>query len=126
MTEAICFLAGNLTGWRDAKTMATCDFKRLMASEGFDDLIRLWRAQERLETGGMSLSLAARRRAGAIAPASVSPAPLVTGGDLKRIGLPQGPRIGQILRAVYDAQLNEQITTRRSAMAMVRKLAASQ
>jgi hypothetical protein len=39
------------------------------------------------------------------------------------IGLAQGPRLGQCLRAVYDAQLNGQVKTRRDALAMARKMA---
>jgi len=123
LRNAACFLAGNLSAWRNAETMALCDFKRLMAADRFDNLLQFWRAQERLETGGRALSLRARRRADAIPRSRVSPQPLVTGADLKRIGLAEGPRMGQILRVVYDAQLNEQLRTRRSALAKARKLA---
>ena len=49
------------------------------------------------------------------------PAGLIGGDDLLAMGLPEGPRVGKLLRAAYDAQLNGELTTRRQAMAWVRR-----
>jgi len=46
----------------------------------------------------------------------------VTGEDLKRMGLSEGKRLGEVLRAVYDAQLNKQVHTRQAAMTMAELL----
>lgn len=45
----------------------------------------------------------------------VAPPPLITGDDLKALGLPPGPRFKRILDEVYDAQLEGAITTRSEA-----------
>jgi tRNA nucleotidyltransferase (CCA-adding enzyme) len=39
------------------------------------------------------------------------PAPLVLGRDLLALGVKPGPRMGEILRAVYEKQLDGSVTT---------------
>ena len=56
-------------------------------------------------------------REGAIDPAQVQPAPLVTGDDLTARGVPAGPIYKRILDELYTRQLNEQLTTREQALA---------
>ncbi len=51
----------------------------------------------------------------------VAPPSLLTGTDLKReLGLPQGPAIGRVLRAVQEAQAAGEIDTREEALAFAR------
>lgn len=61
------------------------------------------------------------RRIKTIAPSQVAPPPLVTGEDLKAMGLHEGPRLGKILRQLYGAQLDEKLTTRQQALDQVRQ-----
>ena len=49
---------------------------------------------------------------------SVAPTLLLTGRDLIEMGLTPGPRIGEILRAVREAQMAGEIDTREQALAM--------
>jgi len=51
------------------------------------------------------------------------PPPLVTGHDVLALGIRPGPRVGVILRAVQDRQLNGDITTREEALAVLAQLA---
>lgn len=53
----------------------------------------------------------------------VAPEPLITGDDLKELGLPPGPAFRRILDAVYDAQLEDQVTDRLTALALASQLA---
>jgi tRNA nucleotidyltransferase/poly(A) polymerase len=56
-------------------------------------------------------------------PASeLNPAPLISGDDLKAEGIPPGPTYREILEQVRDAQLEQRITSREQAMALVRQL----
>jgi hypothetical protein len=48
------------------------------------------------------------------------PEPLVRGEDVLRQGVPQGPRIGQLLEEVREAQAVGEITTRDEALAWLR------
>jgi tRNA nucleotidyltransferase (CCA-adding enzyme) len=50
------------------------------------------------------------------------PAPLLLGRHLLALGVPPGPRVGEILRAVYERQLDGAITTADEAIAEARRL----
>jgi tRNA nucleotidyltransferase (CCA-adding enzyme) len=47
--------------------------------------------------------------------------PLLTGADLAALGVPRGPRFGELLATLRAAQLDGQITTRAAAEAFVRR-----
>ena len=47
---------------------------------------------------------------------------LLSGEDLLAMGLPPGPRVGRLLEAVYDAQLESRVSTRDEAIALVREM----
>ena len=49
------------------------------------------------------------------------PPPLVDGHDLIRQGIEPGPRIGEILENVRDAQLESDIRTRKDALQFVKQ-----
>lgn len=53
----------------------------------------------------------------------VAPEPLITGDDLKEMGLPPGPVFKRILDQVYDAQLEDQVADRAEAMELAARLA---
>jgi hypothetical protein len=50
------------------------------------------------------------------------PEPLLRGRDLLALGVPPGPRVGQILRAVYERQLDGAVTTLDEALAEAKQL----
>jgi tRNA nucleotidyltransferase/poly(A) polymerase len=66
----------------------------------------------------------------ALPAAQLNPAPLISGDDLKLLGIPPGPLYGQILKNVRDAQLLGTIQQRDEALhfaeAAYRKLATPQ
>ena len=39
------------------------------------------------------------------------PAPILLGRHLLELGLPPGPRVGEILKAVYEKQMDGRVTT---------------
>jgi poly(A) polymerase len=49
----------------------------------------------------------------------LDPAPLITGADLKQIGIAPGPVYRELLEAVRDAQLEGELGTREEALALV-------
>ena len=53
----------------------------------------------------------------------VAPPPLITGDDLTAAGLAPGPLFKKVLDAVYDAQLEDRISTRQQAIDLAMKLA---
>ena len=50
------------------------------------------------------------------------PQPLLLGRDVLALGVPAGPRVGEILRAVYERQLDGAVTTADEARAEARRL----
>ena len=65
---------------------------------------------------------AATTRAEALGVLDEKLPPLIQGRDLKELGLPPGPRMGQVLRAVYDAQLDGSVGEREEALNLARRL----
>lgn len=60
-------------------------------------------------------------------PASeLNPPPLITGQDLKPLGIRPGPIFREILTAVRDAQLEKRIATREQALTLAGQLSSSQ
>ena len=106
------------------QTMPLHQFKRLMAHVEFPRLRRLWRVAEQTETHSHAQSRAIDRRVASIDPKQIAPPPFVTGDDLKAMGLHEGPALGKIVRALYDAQLDELRTDRAAAMDAARRMIA--
>jgi hypothetical protein len=57
-------------------------------------------------------------------PSGLGPAPLLTGDDLVRTGMAPGPAFARILSRVYDAQLEDRVSTREEALALARGMGA--
>ena len=52
------------------------------------------------------------------------PAPILLGRHLLALGLKPGPRVGEILKAVYEQQLDNQVTTLEEAIEAAQRLIA--
>ena len=50
--------------------------------------------------------------------------PLLTGADLAALGVPRGPRFGELLAALRDARLDGQLTTRADEERFIRRALA--
>ena len=100
-------------GW-DA--LAVAKRKRLLAEAGWDEALRLMRvvgpaeAIEKIEAEALGLLME-----------GVSPERFVNGDDLISMGVPAGPRIGELLEGVYDAQLEGRVKDREAGLAWVKR-----
>ena len=119
--DALVWLSEHRDDWTGAPEMQLCKFKRLMAGPHWPRLRELWKVRERIETTRAGQSRRIARRAGTIAPETISPPPLVSGEDLMKMGLAEGRKLGRILQTLYDAQLNEEIKNRREAITAAKK-----
>jgi tRNA nucleotidyltransferase (CCA-adding enzyme) len=61
-------------------------------------------------------------RARALGVEHAPPAPLVMGRHLLQLGLPPGPRVGEILKQIYERQLDGAITNVDDGIALARQL----
>jgi poly(A) polymerase len=122
LKNALCWISSNLASWTEACDMPLCEFKRLLAGEHFQRLLILWRFQEQLADAGDKTCNRIAARADAIPAELIAPKPMVSGADLIEMGLREGPQLGRIASAIYDAQLNEEFATRSGARQAAQEL----
>ena len=120
------WLVENQDALVDPAALTLADLKLLMAYDAFDDLTALLRAKLLSDGKDLAPYETIRSRAESIAPKDVAPPPLVTGHDLAKMGLKQGPRYKAILDRLYYEQLNEELPDRPSALERARQLLAEE
>ena len=110
---------GEPTVLREAK------LKRILAEPGIEDLLALHRA-DAIATSGHAENVdycEAYLRDQPTGP--INPPPLLSGHDLARHGLKPGPRFKQYLEAVYEAQLERQVQSKKDALEWLDRYEAS-
>jgi poly(A) polymerase len=122
LARAVVWMVGSLPAVRGDGPLELADLKLLMAEEPWPSLLELLRINLVAMRADPEPYEHLRRRAAAIAPDEVSPPPLLSGDDLRDMGMSPGPRLGKVLESIHRAQLNEQITAREEAVAMAREL----
>ncbi len=120
--DAILWMAKLVDAWREAPDWPLAQFKRLISHPQFNRLCLIWLAVEKMETGQTDYHRRVRERFQKLDPMQIAPVPLLSGQDLLEMGVPEGPELGQVLEQVYDAQLNEVLSDRKSALEMARGL----
>jgi poly(A) polymerase len=104
-----------------APRMRPATLKRMIAEDGFAELLEL----SRLDTLGSSSYMGfynfCRRAMERMGDAEVRPAPLIGGNDLIAMGFRPGPSFKQILSEVEDHHLDGALTTREAALHYVRE-----
>ena len=106
---------------RQAQTMPWPTLQRLLISPRIEPLLNYAQAVAHvLRDGEQAVAWCRQRRS--LPAAEWNPPPLLTGNDLKQLGLPQGPLYRQILTQVRDAQLLGQLCDRDEALAAARQL----
>lgn len=88
-------------------------FRRLAAKVDLEMLARFAKADCHGRTGTFDCSAIDwfLERARSLGVEHAPPAPLVLGRHLLALGMTPGPRVGEILKAIYDRQLEGEITT---------------
>jgi poly(A) polymerase len=94
--------------------------QRVLTSPRCDELLAYCRAVAEV-VDGTTAAIDYCRSKLALPPEQLNPPPLISGDDLKRLGVPPGPVYRQLLDAVRDAQLQQQIHTRAEALELARQ-----
>jgi poly(A) polymerase len=118
--ERVHYLVRNHLRLVSAPEMRLSTLKRMLAEDGFDELLHLARIDALASSGDLQFVLYCERRRAELA-AEVKPPRLLTGRDLIAMGFDPGPRLGETLRALETAQLEGEVTTRDEAVAWVRR-----
>jgi putative nucleotidyltransferase with HDIG domain len=96
--------------------------KRFLRQEIMPELLELHRLDCQSSHGKMEAYNYCQQALAELPPEALRPQRLLTGADLMEMGIPQGPKIGELLRKLEDAQLEGQITTEAQARALVQSV----
>jgi tRNA nucleotidyltransferase (CCA-adding enzyme) len=125
-TQVVGLVAHHLKpgAFRKAANVTNGAFRRLAQKVDLELLARLARADCLGRTGDFDCSAMDwfLERARALGVEHRPPAPLLLGRHLLALGLSPGPRIGEILRQVYEKQLDGEITSVEGGIEEARRL----
>jgi tRNA nucleotidyltransferase (CCA-adding enzyme) len=109
---------------RKAENVGDGAFRRLAQKVDLELLARLARADCLGRTGDFDCSAMDwfLERARAIGADKGPPKPILLGRHLLELGLRPGPRVGEILKAVYELQMDGSVTSLEGAVAAAKRL----
>jgi poly(A) polymerase len=119
--ERVEYLVRNHLRLVNAPQMRLSTLKRFLAEDGIDELLKLARLDAMASSGDLTHYEFCRRRQDELGQEQIKPEPLLRGRDLIELGFEPGPRFGEILAAVAEAQLDGTLTTRDEAVAYVHR-----
>lgn len=121
----VSFMVRNHMRFLDVRRMKKSTLLKLMAAETFNDELELHRLDCICSHGKLDNYLYLRQLSALFSQRTVRRLPerWITGHDLLKLGIPQGPRIGHLLRLAYDAQLEGKFQTREELLAWLEDIA---
>ena len=119
-TDRIEWLVAHQNDLAEAPSQAQARLKRTLAHPYRDDLVSLMRVQRLARGEDMRPVLFCDEYLANTPQSVLDPPPLITGDDLKSLGLRPGPAFKTLLDTIRNAQLNGEIATREEAMTMAR------
>jgi poly(A) polymerase len=120
-TERVAALVAQHMRFINVPEMRTSTLKRFVRQPHFEEHLALHRMDCLASHGKLDLYEFVRRFLEDTPAEAVRPARLVTGDDLRSLGLPPGPAYRQIIDAVEEAQLEGRLSTRDQALQFVRQ-----
>ena len=118
--ERVAYLVSNHLRLVDAPEMRLSTLKRMLRHEGFDELLALARMDALASNRDLRYVEFCEQRRAELAREDIRPPRLLGGDDLIALGHQPGPRLGDILRALEEAQLEGEVTNRVEAEQFVR------
>jgi poly(A) polymerase len=120
-TEQIVALVANHLRFKDVAQMKPSTLKRFVRLNRFEEHLELHRFDCLSSHGNLDAYQFVSRFFADTPPEEVRPPRLVTGDDLKEMGLRPGPLYKEILDIVEEAQLNGLVRTRDEALQLVQR-----
>ncbi len=117
--DQIVWLVTQLPSLWDLHQQRQAVWKRIMAHDGFAELVSLARVVALAEERNLEPVLFFEEAMKRLSPAEISPSLLLTGDDLIKLGMKSGPEFKLLLDLVRDAQLDGEISTAEEARALV-------
>jgi poly(A) polymerase len=119
--ERVVWLVQNHQYLCDAPTMRASRLKPILVHPGIGELLALHRADAVASNRDVDHVAFCERILQETPPEELNPPPLVTGDDLRALGLKPGPEFKRILDAVREAQLEGKIRTKEDGLQLVRE-----
>jgi poly(A) polymerase len=124
-THQVVALVAHHLRFKDVRDMRLSTLKRFVRLPRFDEHLELHRLDCLSSHGNLDAYEFVVRFLQETPPSKVQPPRLVTGDDLRELGLPPGPVYREILRAVEDAQLEGRLANREDALIFAKQLATA-
>jgi tRNA nucleotidyltransferase/poly(A) polymerase len=119
--ERVAYLVRDHLRLVHAPEMRLSTLKRFLAHDGIEELLELARLDALASNRDLTYYDFCRQKLQDLGREEIKPQPLIRGRDLLALGLEPGPRLGEILDAVSEAQLDGTLTTGEQALAWVRE-----
>lgn len=120
-TEQVVALVANHLRFKDVRQMRPATLKRFVRLPRFEEHLELHRLDCLASHGNLEAYEFVRRFLADTPPQAVRPPRLLTGDDLIALGYRPGPRFGEVLQALEDAQLDGAVADREAALEFVRR-----
>lgn len=117
--ESVASLIANHMRFMEVERMGQAAFKRLLRLPRFDDQLELLRIDSLAALRPLTTYDLVRLRIAEIPPEQIRPPRLLNGDDLIAMGFTPGKRLGEILHAIEEAQLEGALLTPADARAFV-------
>jgi poly(A) polymerase len=121
-TDTIEWLLVHLPDVLNSVTKSLAELKRILSPPAARELLELARVDRLAADGNLSGVIHCEELLRRTPPEKLDPPPLITGDDLISLGLQPGKQFREILDAVRESQLNEELTTRDEAIRLVKRL----
>jgi poly(A) polymerase len=123
--EQIEALVANHMRFIDVRQMRQATLKRFVRLSRFDEHMELHRLDCLACHGNLEAYNFVQKFVEETPPDQVRPPKLVTGEDLKKMGIVPGPKFKEILTAIEEAQLDGQVSDREGALEFARNIVKS-
>ena len=114
-------LVANHMRFMDVEKMRDARLKRFLREPYFEELLELHRIDCLASHGNLRTHEFCTRKLGALHEESLRPPGLLNGRELRAMGYPSAPQIGEILFAIEDEQLEGRISTKEEAREFVKR-----
>ena len=119
--ELVASLAKDHMKFMNVHEMKDSTLKKFLRGRHFPELLELHRLDSLASHGDLSTWRFCKQKLEEFGREKISPARLITGGDLIDLGYSPGPIFREIILAVEDAQLDGELRTRQEAIDYVLK-----
>ncbi len=119
--DAVCHMVANHMHFMHVRQMRRATLRTLMGHVQFQRELELHRLDCSASHGSLENYTFLREEQERMANEPVLPKPWINGRDVMALGLAEGPRIGRLLKACYEQQLENRFENRQTLLAWLKE-----